>query len=169
LSEENIEMKRLCLSAMLLLAFAVLVSAQDKRTSKPSKEGEQVIALDREWANAIARGDVAKLDQIFSDDMIVTTSGGTARGKAGELDDVRPSPDIKTYFFNTDEIRVRVYKGAAVLTGRARWRINYKGRDIDNERRYTSVYAKEKGSWRMVALQLTRTPPPQPPQQSPSQ
>jgi ketosteroid isomerase-like protein len=150
---------------MLLLAFAVLISGQEKSPSKTSKEGEQVIALDREWANAMVRGDMAKLDRIFSDDLFVTSGNGTVRGKAGELDDVRPSPDIKTYFFNTDEIRVRVYKGAAVLTGRARWRINYKGRDIDNERRYMSVYAKEKGRWRMVALQLTRTPPPQPPLQ----
>jgi ketosteroid isomerase-like protein len=160
------------LSAALIVAFAVLACGQEKSQSKTSKEAAQVIATDREWADAIARGDVAKLDQIFSDDLFVTTTGGITRGKAGELDDVRPSQDIKTYFFNTDEIRVRVYKDAAVLTGRARWRINYKGRDIDNERRYTSVYAKEKGRWRMVALQLTRTPtpPPQPaPQPSPSQ
>jgi ketosteroid isomerase-like protein len=159
-------MKHLCLSAMLLLAFAVLVSGQEKSPSKTSKEAEQVVATDREWANAMVRGDMSKLDQIFSDDLFVTSGNGTIRGKAGELDDVKPTPDIKTYFFNTDELRVRVYKDAAVLTGRARWRINYKGRDVDNERRYTSVYVKDKGRWRMVALQLTRTPPPQP---SPSQ
>ena len=50
---------------------------------------------------------------------------------------------------------MRVYGSAAVLTGHAKWRINFKGRDIDNERRYTCVYARERGRWRMVAMQLT--------------
>lgn len=162
-------MRYLCLSAALMLVLSALIApAQDKPAGRMSKQAEQVVALDREWANAVASGDVKKLDQLFSDDLIVTSSNGTLRNKAAEIDDVRPSPDIKTYFFNTDEIRVRVYKDAAVLTGRARWRINIKGRgDIDHERRYTSVYAKERGRWRMVALQLTRTPQPQP-QPSPS-
>jgi beta-lactamase class D len=100
------------------------------------------------------------LENLFSDDLIVTSGNGTVRGKREELEDVRPNPDLKTYFFNTEDVRVRVYSdAAAVLTGHAKWRINFKGKDIDNERRYTSVYAKEKGQWRMVALQLTRISP----------
>lgn len=156
-------MRHLCLSVMPILFCALLVCAQErdeKGRARISSGGEQIILMDREWANAVARGDVARLDQIFSDDLIVTSGDGKLRDKAGEIDDVRPNPEIKTYFFNTDEVRVRVYKGAAVVTGRARWRINYKGRDIDNERRYTSVYARERGRWRMVALQLTRVQPP---------
>ena len=64
--------------------------------------------------------------------------------------------DLKTYFFNVEDVRVRVYGDAAVVTGHAKWRINYQGRDIDNERRYTSMFVKQKGAWRMVAQQVGR-------------
>jgi ketosteroid isomerase-like protein len=147
--------------AIILVAAALSAPAQTKNGgARPGKVERQIIALDKEWADAMVRGDMAALDRLFSDDLIVTTSNGTVRGKAEELNDVKPSPDLKTYFFNTEDVRVRIYDDAAVVTGRAKWRINYQGRDIDHERRYTSVYAKQKGRWRMVALQLTRPAPP---------
>jgi beta-lactamase class D len=119
----------------------------------------QILALDRAWADAMVRGDMKSLENLFSDDLMVTSGDGATRGKKEELENVRPDPDLKTYFFDTDDLRVRVYGAAAVLTGRAKWRINYKGKDYDNERRYTSVYARENGIWRMVALQITRIAP----------
>ena len=126
------------------------------KAAKLGKAEQQIMALNQEWADAIVRGDVAALDRLFADDMIVTTSGGELRNKAQEMDELKPGTEIKTYFFNTDDVRVRVYKDAAVVTGMARWRINYQGRDIDNQRRYTSVYVKQQGRWRIVAQQLTR-------------
>jgi ketosteroid isomerase-like protein len=160
-------MKRLTVLAAVLLLAPPPAAAQTPggREPKLGKVERHVLALDRGWADAMVRGDVAALERLFDDDMIVTSGSGAVRGKAGELEDVRPTPDLKTYFFNTEDRRVRVYGDAAVLTGHARWRINFKGRDIDNERRYTSVYAKRGGRWRMVALQLTRlaSPPPQQP------
>ena len=107
--------KTLAVTLLVLLTSAHARAQEAERPRKPSKVEQQILTLDRAWADAMVRGDVASLDG-----------------------------------------------GAAVLTGHAKWRINYKGRDIDNERRYTSVYAKRGGRWRMVALQLTRlTPPPQ--------
>lgn len=137
------------------LAVAEGQTLEDK-AARPCKDVQQIMALNREWADAIVRGDVAALDRLFEDDMIVTTSGGEVRNKAQEMDELKPGTEIKTYFFNTDDVRVRVYKDAAVVTGMARWRINYQGRDIDNQRRYTSVYVRQQGRWRIVAQQLTR-------------
>ncbi len=147
-------MRRVVLLAALLLLAAPGASAQSP--GKAGKAEREILALNREWADAMVRGDRAALDRIFSDDLIVTSGDGALRDKKGEMGD--GGPDIKTYFFNTEDLRVRVYKEAAVVTGHAKWRINYKGRDIDNERRYTCVYAREKGRWRMVALQVTRLP-----------
>jgi len=129
------------------------------QTQKNDAVEKQILTLNREWADAMVRGDTAALERIFSDDLIVTSGSGAVRGKAGELEDTKTAPELKTYFFNTEDVRVRVYSDAALVTGLAKWRINYKGKDIDNERRFTSVYAKEKGRWRMTALQLTRIAP----------
>lgn len=153
-------MKRIITAtACALLLFATALG-QGREAGRLSKVEQEVLAANREWADAMVRGDAAALERLFHDELVVTSGNGTVRGKAGELKDAGPSPDIKTYFFNTEDVRVRVYDAAAVVTGHAKWRINYKGRDIDNERRYTSVYVREKGRWRMVALQITRLPEP---------
>lgn len=153
-------MKRIITAATAMVAALLLFGsarAQGREAGRLSKEEREVLAANREWADAMVRGDAAALERLFHDELVVTSGNGTVRDKAGELKDAGPS-DIKTYFFNTEDVRVRVYDDAAVVTGHARWRINYKGRDVDNERRYTSLYVKEKGRWRMVALQITRLP-----------
>ena len=150
-------MKRILIAAALLSLASLPAAAQSQ--AKQSKAEREILALNREWADAMVRADRAALERIFSDDLIVTSGDGTLRDKKGEIGD--GGSEIKTYFFNTEDLRVRVYKGAAVITGHARWRINYQGRDIDNERRYTCVYAKERGRWRMVAMHLTRIAAPQ--------
>jgi uncharacterized protein (TIGR02246 family) len=138
------------------------VQGQENRSASATKTGQQILALDREWADSIARGDTAALDRLFADDMTVISGRGELRTKAQEMDELRPNPDITTYFFKTEDVRVRVYnEDAAVVTGTARWRIKYQGKDIDHERRYTSVYIKQQGRWRIVAQQLSR--PPEPP------
>jgi ketosteroid isomerase-like protein len=149
-------MKRLLILAAL--ALACLTTVQARESGKQGKAEREILALNREWADAMVRADRATLERIFSDDLIVTSGDGTLRDKKGEIGD--GGSEIKTYFFNTEDLRVRVYGGAAVVTGHAKWRINYKGRDMDNERRYTCVYAKERGRWRMVAMQLTRVTSP---------
>jgi ketosteroid isomerase-like protein len=149
-------MKRVLIAAALALAASLPAPAQSR--GKQSRAEREILALNREWADAMVRGDRAALERIFSDDLIVTSGDGTLRDKEGEIGD--GGSEIKTYFFNTEDLRVRVYKGAAVVTGHAKWRINYKGRDIDNERRYTCVYARERGRWRMVAMHLTRVQSP---------
>ena len=149
-------MKKILASTAITFLLFASARAQGREAGRLGKDEQQVLAANREWADAMVRGDVAALERLFHDELVVTSGNGTVRGKAGELDDVKPTPDIKTYFFKTEDLRVRVYDDAAVLTGHAKWRINYKERDIDNERRFTSMYVKEKGRWRMVALQVTR-------------
>ena len=150
----------LCLlAAMVLFAPAAPAQSPAKGARRHGAAEQQILALNRAWADAMVRGDMATLESLFADDLIVTSGDGTLRDKAGELADVKPTPDLTTYFFNTEDVRVRVYKDAAVLTGRAKWRISFKGRDIDNERRYTSVYVKQQGRWRMVALHISRVAP----------
>ena len=156
-------MRALIITVVIFAGLAIAQGQkQENRLAKASKAEQQILDLNREWADAIARGDMEALDRLFADDMIVTSSSGEVRSKAQEMDDLRPASDITTYFFKTDDVRARVYKDAAVVTGLARWRIKYQGRDIDNQRRYTSVYVKQRGRWRIVAQQLTR-PKEQPP------
>lgn len=139
---------------LLTVAFAAL--SQERRVEKPSKTEQEILKLNQSWADAISRGDMKTLDALFADEMIVTSGSGMVRDKAGELNDLRPSPDNPPSPFKTDDVRVRAYKDSAVLTGRAKWKFKYQGRDIENQIRYTHVYAKQHGTWRIVAQHVSR-------------
>lgn len=116
----------------------------------------EIAALDSAWADAMVRGDTAYLKELFADELVVTSSNGTVRGKAGELDDVRPRPEFRTDWFRTSELSIRPYGNTAVVTGLARWQLTMASGSTENVRRYTAVYASRNNRWQMVALQLTR-------------
>lgn len=152
---------------IMLISISASAQSQDKKPTFGGKIEQQILALNQKWADAMVSGDMAALDRLFDDGLTVTAGNGSTRGKTEEMNDSKPRPDLKTYFFNTEDVKVRVYDDSAVVTGTAKWKINSGGKDVDNEVRYMSVYAKQKGDWRMVALHVTRPgqpmrrPPPQ--------
>jgi len=90
------------------MCFVAHSQTQDKNSGKMSKAEQQVMALNRAWADAINKGDAAALDRLFADDMIVTAGNGGIRSKAEEIKDAAggggtPDPDfISTQPFTTD-------------------------------------------------------------------
>lgn len=150
---------------MALLTAALMCSVasgqtKDKKPYAASKAEQQIMALNRAWADAITKGDAATLNRLFADDMIVTAGNGGIRDKAGEIKDSAPGgppdPDfISTRPFTTEDVRVKIYKDAAVVTGLARWAFKYKGQEVNQERRYTHLYVKQRGQWRIVAQQVS--------------
>ena len=81
-------------------------------------------------ADAITKGDATALERLFDDDIIVTSGSGTIRDKAGEIKDAAPDPDPDFVWaapFTTEDVRVKIYRDAAVVTGLAKWGFRYKG------------------------------------------
>lgn len=141
---------------ILVILLAVLAAA-----AQTSKDEKEVLKANKAWAEAQVKGDLEALDKLFAEELIVTSGNGALRDKKGELADAKPNPDFKTYFFNTEDLRIKVYGKTAIVTGHAKWRTSFKGKDSDNERRFTCVYVKRDGRWQMVALQVTRIAKPQ--------
>lgn len=144
---------------ILLICSVAYSQTEDKGSNRIGKDEQEVIALNRAWANAITKGDAAALDRLFADDIIVTAGNGGIRDKAGEIKDAAPAtpdPDF-TWMqpFTTEDVRVKIYENAAVVTGLAKWGFKYKGQEINQERRYTHLYVKQKGQWRIVAQQVS--------------
>ncbi len=153
-------MNRVFISVLItvLLCAVAFSQTQDHKSDRLSAPEQQVMAANRAWAEAITKGDAAALDQLFADDMIVTAGNGQIRDKAGEIKDAAgaPDPDFSwTQPFTTEDVRVKIYKDAAVVTGRAKWGFKYKGQDANHDRRYTHLYVKQQGRWRIVAQQIS--------------
>lgn len=103
------------------------------------------------------RDDAATLDRILADDVTAVAGIGTEDDKVSILADVR-SRDLTYKRLTYDHRKIRIYGDTAVVTSHAKVVANYKGRDLSGKLLVTRVYAKQQGSWKLVAIQSTRIP-----------
>ena len=151
-------MKLFLWSALTLVFICPLALGQRSRQSVQVSEAEQkIVSAERQWADAITKGDATTLDRLFADDIVVTSGSGEIRDKAGEIKDAAASDPNFVWVrpFTVEDVRVKTYKDAAVVTGLAKWAFKYNGQEVSQERRYTHMYVKQKGQWRMVAQQMS--------------
>jgi ketosteroid isomerase-like protein len=157
-------MKRIALIAAIIVSLASIVDAQTTEgKSAPVRRSEQTIRdLERRYAGAVMRQDIKTLGSILADDFIATSSRGEVRNKKQELDDIKPAlkpdPDFAMEAFEVDDVNVRILGDMAIVTGRSKLKVRYKGQSSTGLFRFTRVYAKRKHRWEAVCQQLTRIP-----------
>ena len=121
----------------------------------PDPEAERALQeVERRIADAVLGRDLDAVDRIWDDDFIYTGVRGEVKGKADILAELRAG-DLRFDVLRFDDLRVRVYGGAAMVTGRATTRGGSVQGEITGEFRYTRVYARRQGRWRLVAFQGT--------------
>jgi ketosteroid isomerase-like protein len=125
-----------------------------------TRDGESMIReLERQRFRAMERVDVATLNRILSDDLIYTHANGLQQTKA-ELIGVLGSGDMRyESIASGDNVRVRIFDQAAVVTGRASIKIKARGEEQSFTICYLDVYVKQDGRWQMVAWQSSRVAP----------
>ena len=112
---------------------------------------EQVIRkLDNERIQAQIHADAAALKRIYADDFIGVGPSGTVRTKPQVISDFT-SGDLRFQSITTDDVRVRVYGNATVETGRSTMIGQDKGKAVPHDTRFTRVWIKQQGRWRIVA------------------
>jgi ketosteroid isomerase-like protein len=146
--------------AIALVAFsaAAIASAQQQDAIKdPKTSVEQVIRkLDNERIQAQIHADAAALKRIYADDFIGVGPSGTVRTKPQVLADFT-SGDLKFQSITTDDVQVRVYGTAAVETGLSTMDGQDKGKAVPRDTRFTRVWIKQQGAWRLVANHYSST------------
>lgn len=148
-------MKNLLCIAILAIA-APLSFAQTKRgEATPNNPAEQeIIDLEHERLKAFARDDKATFERLVTDDLTMTHSSGEVANKAELMAVMRRStPDRPLPALSIEDVKVRVYDNAAVMTG-SLVETARDGRRVVVYR-FTNTYTKQKGRWRMSAGQLT--------------
>jgi uncharacterized protein (TIGR02246 family) len=120
-------------------------------TPASTENVEQAIrSLENERSQASVRSDTATLDRILADDFSTVGTSGAVRNKAQWLADNK-SGVLKAESQSFADVNVRVYGDAAVVTGLMTQKGQDKGADISGQIRFTRVYAKRNGQWRLVA------------------
>ena len=141
----------------LALAQEIPQSEITRRDSADQAE-QQIAQVNRDFDEAERKRDFAAIERMLADDFIWTTFAGTVFDRPGTINHLR-SGDSKYDLYQSDDVRIRIYGDAAVTTGRLiRRGRNSKG-DLSGEFRYTRVYLKQTGNWRVAAYQLTSIAP----------
>jgi ketosteroid isomerase-like protein len=144
-------MRRIFAIILVVFSAAAIASGQEQAIRDQRSIVEQVIRkLDNERIQAQIHADAAALKRIYADDFIGVGPSGTVRTKPQVISDFT-SGDLRFQSITTDDVRVRVYGNAAVETGRSTMDGQDKGKAVPHDTRFTRVWVKEHGRWRLVA------------------
>lgn len=94
------------------------------------------------------------INQLLADDWAVTDPAGHHLTKAEVLAEF-DSGGRKLESGTIDDVAVRLYGDAAVVTGRTIATGSYQGKSVSVKLRFTDVFVKQNGNWRAVASQAT--------------
>jgi len=133
-----------------LLFLATLTAHAQAQTQSEKGVVEQIRKLDQERIKAQINADSVALDRIYADDFIGIGPSGTVRTKKEVLSDFA-SGSLKFQSITTDEVRIRVYGNAAVETGLSTMKGQDAAKVVPEENRFTRVWIKQGGRWRLVA------------------
>jgi ketosteroid isomerase-like protein len=149
-------MKRMSLITVLALAVAV-ASAQESRQGavQDARAAEVVKKLELDWLESYVKRDTAFLERYVSDDYTSIDPHGTVVDKKGEIESIK-SGHLAITEMKPNEMKVRTYGDAAVITGRSTIKAKVSGQDASGEYRFTDVWVKRGDRWQAVASQLTR-------------
>jgi len=152
-------MKRASLGLVLMAVLTVLSAELRAQSAGPksasSDRTDEIIALEKAFDEAIVRWDVAALDKMTSEDFTLIGLNGNLLGK-GEVLKYFATRAFEYEYRESDNVKIRVYGDAAVVTGRTLETVQKNGQDQSDAFRFTRVYIRQKGQWLLVALQPTR-------------
>ena len=135
---------RTAATVFLIIALA----ACDKQVGESVEQS--IRQLDNERIQAQLHADAVGLDRIYADDFIGVGPSGTVRTKPQVLSDFT-SGNLRFQSITTDGVQVRVYENTAVETGVSTMVGQDKGKAVPRDTRFTRVWIKQQGRWRLVA------------------
>jgi 3-hydroxyisobutyrate dehydrogenase-like beta-hydroxyacid dehydrogenase len=114
----------------------------------------ELLALDNERFHAMVRQDFATLERLLDDDLIWTHSSAVSEGKQSFLGRLKAGSTSYLGITRSDE-KVRLFDNVAIISGVANVQglVNGAGRFATN--RYSTVWLRRDGNWRMVNWQST--------------
>ena len=140
----------------LIAVCAVLMMSLPGSALAADQESE-IRQLENRRFQAMLKVDTEELHRLLADDLTYTHSSGAVDSKSQLIDSLK-SGERKYEAIEPQDLKVRLYGSAAIVTGRARLKTVSKGQESDFQVQFTDVYAKKNGHWQMVAWQSSRLP-----------
>jgi ketosteroid isomerase-like protein len=148
-------------STALVVCAALLAGSAAAEECSGSITAEEVLrAEDARYAAQIAN-DFAAMEQMFGPELVYIRSvDGAVADKRAYIESMR-SGTVKYRAMRRSDVRVRTYGCLAMITGLFELDLTVSGRDLSEQSRFHSVWAKRGQGMQFVSWQSTRVPPKQ--------
>lgn len=137
------------LICVLALSFAAPVVAQQRDTA--------LLARNQAYDRAILTADSAALADLYAADFVYVGPDAVVRGRDAQIRSlVRGVVDVLEG--ESSDVRVRLYGETAILTGSFRGRARTPAGEVSFHERYSSVWVRQAGTWRLVHEHASMVP-----------
>jgi ketosteroid isomerase-like protein len=135
-----------------LLAARTLCAQEVTDTTSNTLDSvkDTLIRIEHEWGNAMIKGDVAAFSRCVAHEWVLTYSDGSIVTKPMAQTDLSEGA-LKIESFRLDDVNVRVYGDAAIVSGLITEKSKFRDKDTSGRRRFTDVFVKREGRWQAVA------------------
>ena len=136
-----------------LTLLGVLVAVPTHAQTRNAKEQAVLKATQVLTDASLMKKDRVTMERLYADDYTYTHSNGTVANKAQDIA-ASMSPDQAWTAHRSDDLKVRIYRDVAVVTGISTLTGSAKGY-VSGPRRFTEVWVRRNGRWQMVGGQST--------------
>jgi ketosteroid isomerase-like protein len=144
---------------VLLTVSLLIFASQPAHAVFPRHDGrsihKQVEALEMQWREAQLNNNVSDMEHLLADDYVGISANGTIESKSQALA-VRQAGTLHITQLELSDLKVRIYGDTAVVTSRAELQGTNGQRDISGTYRYTRVYTRRLGQWKIVSFEASR-------------
>jgi ketosteroid isomerase-like protein len=134
--------KKLLITFLTFVFFTAVFSQNDDKAN--------VLAVERNAANAFTKHDVVVLSSIFSDDVNIISATGAVENKQQLLQAVQNVNSV-----TVSDMQVRIEGYIAIVTGVALETGKDNNGVYSNKLRFTDILEKTKGVWKIIHSQAT--------------
>jgi uncharacterized protein (TIGR02246 family) len=132
---------------------------QQPSTSQAGGGAEQEIrALEEQLVQSAQKNDPSFLERHATDDYVGITGMGDVVTKNQIVQDLR-SGKLRYQSLQTSNINVRQYGNTAIVNGESNVSLVRNGQPISGNYRYTRVWVKQDGGWKVASMESTPIQP----------
>jgi ketosteroid isomerase-like protein len=124
----------------------------------PANREHELLVVVRDWDQAMVQNDAEAIGRFMADDWTIIGSDGSSSDKETFLGLIR-SGMLSHDVMRSDNIRIRLYGDAAVITARGVSGGIYHGRSFREVEQQSNVFIRQGSQWRCVLTHLSRLAP----------
>jgi hypothetical protein len=148
----------LWLAAMCLALTTVALS------QTPPDARQEIERLEEQARQAALKGDTSFVEKYTAPDYVAITANGRSHSKTEEIQN-RQSAAVTYQAIDVRELKIRIYADTAVCNSLAAvkfttqekgYKTTYYTKEYSGDYRFTRVWVKQGGDWKVVSFQSTR-------------